>query len=60
LLAAWLVISSIGFAFVLGIGPAAFVAFLFYVIFVDCIAVGILVQLKFLNVIMVIVIIRLM
>jgi hypothetical protein len=44
LLAAWLVISSIGFAFVLGIGPAAFVAFLFYVIFVDCIAVGILVN----------------
>ena len=43
LLAGWLFISSLGFAFVLGIGPLDFFEFLLYVIFVDCIGVGIVV-----------------
>lgn len=43
LLAGWLVVSSAGFAFVLNIGFGAFVKFLLYVIFVDCIGVGLVV-----------------
>lgn len=43
LLAGWLVISSAGFATVLGIGVIQFVKFLLYVIFVDCIGVGLLI-----------------
>lgn len=43
LLAGWLVISSVGFAIVLGIGVISFIKFLLYVIFVDCIGVGILI-----------------
>jgi len=41
LLAGWLVVSSAGFAIVLGIGIVSFIKFLLYVIFVDCIGVGI-------------------
>ena len=43
LLSGWLVISTAGFAFVLGVGFFQFIKFLFYVIFVDCIGVGILI-----------------
>jgi len=40
LLAGWLVVSSAGFSIVLGIGFFSFLRFLLYVIFVDCIGVG--------------------
>lgn len=40
LLAGWLVVSSAGFSIVLGIGFVSFLKFLLYVIFVDCIGVG--------------------
>jgi len=40
LLAGWLVVSSAGFSIVLGIGFFSFLKFLLYVIFVDCIGVG--------------------
>ena len=43
LLSGWLVVSSAGFAFVLNIGFWAFVRLLLYVIFVDCIGVGLLI-----------------
>lgn len=43
LLAGWLVVSSAGFAFVLNIGFLEFVKFLLYVIFVDCIGVGLVI-----------------
>lgn len=43
LLSGFLVISTAGFAFVLGVGFFQFIKFLFYVIFVDCIGVGILI-----------------
>merc|ERR1719328_692558 len=43
LLAGWLVVSSAGFAVVLGIGFVSFVKFLLYVIFVDCIGVGLVI-----------------
>ena len=43
LLSGWLFISTAGFAFVLGVGVLQFIKFLFYVIFVDCIGVGILI-----------------
>merc|ERR1719414_1771839 len=43
LLAGWLVVSSAGFAVVLGIGFFSFVKFLLYVIFVDCIGVGLVI-----------------
>ncbi|TRY63609.1 hypothetical protein TCAL_00435 [Tigriopus californicus] len=43
LLAGWLVVSSAGFALVLNIGLGEFVKFLLYVIFVDCIGVGLVV-----------------
>ncbi|XP_014215551.1 protein unc-50 homolog [Copidosoma floridanum] len=43
LLALWLCVSSIGFAIVLGLGFIQFTKFLLYVIFVDCIGMGILV-----------------
>jgi len=43
LLAGWLVISSAGFSIVLGIGFVSFLKFLLYVIFVDCIGVGLLI-----------------
>jgi len=43
LLAGWLVVSSAGFAVVLGIGFFSFIKFLLYVIFVDCIGVGIVI-----------------
>ncbi|XP_073968784.1 unc50 RNA binding protein [Rhodnius prolixus] len=40
LLLMWLVISSIGFIFVLGLSASAFIKFLLYILFVDCIFVG--------------------
>merc|ERR1719445_2435587 len=40
LLAGWLLVSSAGFSIVLGIGFVSFLKFLLYVIFVDCIGVG--------------------
>ncbi|EFA10930.1 protein unc-50 homolog isoform X2 [Tribolium castaneum] len=42
LFAAWLCITSVGFAIVLKLGFGQFVYFLLYVIFVDCIAVGVI------------------
>jgi hypothetical protein len=43
LLAGFLVLSSAGFAFVLGIGFWGYLKFLLYVIFVDCIGVGLVI-----------------
>jgi len=43
LLSFWLLASSIGFAFVLGLGFFSFFKFLFWVIFVDCIGVGLVI-----------------
>ncbi|XP_051174007.1 protein unc-50 homolog [Leptopilina boulardi] len=43
LLTFWLFVSSIGFAIVLGLGFFQFLAFLFYVIIVDCIGIGVIV-----------------
>jgi len=43
LLSAWLLVSSAGFSFVLGIHFWGFVKFLLYVIFVDCIGVGVVI-----------------
>ena len=43
LLSGWLVVSTAGFAFVLGVGFFQFIKFLFYVIFIDCIGVGLLI-----------------
>lgn len=43
LLAGWLVVSSAGFALVLNIGFFKYIALLLYVIFVDCIGVGLVV-----------------
>ena len=43
LLAGWLLVSSAGFSLVLGIGFWGFVKLLLYVIFVDCIGVGLLI-----------------
>jgi len=43
LLASWLIISSAGFSFVLGIHFVGFVKFLLYVIFVDLVGVGLVV-----------------
>jgi len=43
LLAAWLVVSSAGFALVLGITFGGFLKLLLYVIFVDCIGVGLVI-----------------
>ncbi|XP_075227333.1 unc50 RNA binding protein isoform X2 [Lycorma delicatula] len=40
LLSFWLFVSSVGFTFVLGLGVYEFCKFLLYVIFVDCIGVG--------------------
>ncbi len=40
LLAGWLVVSTAGFALVLGVSFAAYVKLLLYVVFVDCIGVG--------------------
>ncbi|KAK2188405.1 hypothetical protein NP493_133g03032 [Ridgeia piscesae] len=47
LLSFWLCVSSIGFAFVLRLTIIAFIKFLFWVIFVDCIGVGILIATLF-------------
>lgn len=43
LLSLWLVVSTIGFSLVLGIHFLGFIKFLLYVIFVDCIGVGLLI-----------------
>jgi len=43
LLSGWLIISSAGFSFVLGIHFWGFLKFLLYVIFVDCIGVGLII-----------------
>ena len=43
LLSGWLVVSTAGFAYVLGVGFFQFIKFLFYVIFIDCIGVGLLI-----------------
>lgn len=43
LFACWLCVSSIGFAIVLGLGFFSFIKFLLYVVFIDCIGMGILV-----------------
>ncbi|XP_063244212.1 protein unc-50 homolog [Bacillus rossius redtenbacheri] len=43
LLSAWLCGSSIGFAFVLKLGFVGFIKFLLYVVFVDCIGIGLVI-----------------
>jgi len=43
LLSFWLCVSSVGYAFVLRLGIVAFIKFLLWVVFIDCIAVGILI-----------------
>ena len=43
LLSGWLLVSTAGFALVLQVGFFQFVEFLFYVIFVDCIGVGLVI-----------------
>jgi len=47
LLSFWLCVSSIGFAFVLKLSFVGFIKFLFWVIFVDCIGVGLLIATSF-------------
>ncbi len=43
LLAGWLVVSTAGFALVLGVSFVAYIKLLLYVVFVDCIGVGMVV-----------------